>query len=62
MPDSKVELLMDDWEAHTLSNPTNIAFGGSRFDQLVTANLGRWHLARMDLGVEGARLARYPLR
>lgn len=62
MPDSKVELLMDDWEAHTLSNPTNIAFGGSRFDQLFTANLKRWHLARIDLGVEGARLVRHPLR
>ncbi len=62
MPDGAVELLMDDWEAHTLSNPTNIAFGGSGFDQLFTANLGRWHLTRIDLGVEGARLACHPLR
>lgn len=62
MPDDKVELLMDDWEAHTLSNPTNIAFGSSGFDQLFTANLGRWHLTRIDLGVEGVRVACHPLR
>ncbi|MXY08654.1 MAG: SMP-30/gluconolactonase/LRE family protein [Rhodothermaceae bacterium] len=61
-PDGKVELLMDDWEAHTLSNPTNIAFGGCGFDQLFTANLGRWHLTQIDLGVEGARLACHPVR
>lgn len=62
MPDGKVELLMDDWEAHTLSNPTNIAFGGSRIDQPFTANLERWHLTGIGLGVDGARLARHPLR
>ena len=36
-------LLIDDWEAHTLANPTNIAFGGKNMDQLFSANLGRWH-------------------
>jgi len=56
-PDGHIELLLDDWEAHTLSNPTNIAFGGPRFDQLFTANLGRWHLTRVDLGRVGAPLA-----
>jgi len=49
-------LVVDDWEAHTLSNPTNIAFGGERLDQLFTANLGRWHITRIDLGVEGLPL------
>ena len=56
-PDGQIELLLDDWEAHTLSNPTNIAFGGPQFDQLFTANLGRWHLTRIDLGRVGAPLA-----
>jgi hypothetical protein len=41
----------------TLSNPTNIAFGGKNFDQLLAANLGRWHITNIDLGVRGAPLA-----
>ena len=56
-PDGTVDLILDDWEAHTLSNPTNIAFGGSKFDQLFATNLGRWHLTRIDLGIAGAPLA-----
>jgi len=55
-PQRKVSVLIDDWEAHTLSNPTNIAFGGKNFDQLFAANLGRWHITRIDLGVQGLRL------
>jgi gluconolactonase len=56
-PTRKVSVLIDDWEAHTLSNPTNIAFGGEKFDQLFAANLGRWHITRIDLRVRGLRLA-----
>jgi sugar lactone lactonase YvrE len=52
-PDGQLDLLLDDWDMHTLSNPTNIAFGGADFDQLFTANLGRWHLTRIDCGVKG---------
>ena len=52
-----VSILIDDWEAHTLSNPTNIAFGGKNFDQLFVANLGRWHITQIDLRVRGAPLA-----
>jgi gluconolactonase len=55
-PDSTVTVLVDDWEAHTLSNPTNIAFGGENFDQLFTANLGRWHVSKIDFGIEGLKL------
>lgn len=55
--DRTTTLLMEDWEAHTLSNPTNIAFGGVYSDQLFTANLGRWHLNKIDLGVKGLLLA-----
>ncbi len=54
---STPEVFVDDWEAHTLCNPTNIAFAGPDFDQLLTANLGRWHLTRIDAGVRGAPLA-----
>ena len=56
-PDRSVELLLDDWDMHTLSNPTNIAFGGPNFDQIYTANLGRWHITQIDAGVVGAPLA-----
>jgi len=53
----EVSLLINDWEAHTLSNPTNIAFGGKNFDQLYSANLGRWHVSKIDLQVKGLKLA-----
>ncbi len=53
----EVTLLIEDWEAHTLSNPTNIAFGGENFDQLFTGNLGRWHVSKIDVSSIGLRLA-----
>ena len=56
-PDQTTTVLVDDWEAHTLSNPTNIAFGGPNFDQLFIANLGRWHILQMDYGSKGQPLA-----
>lgn len=40
------EILIEDWEAHMLSNPTNIARRGK---DLFAANLGRWHLTRIVL-------------
>ncbi len=56
-PEGAAEVLLDDWEAHTLCNPTNVAFAGPGFDQLLAANLGRWHLTRIAAGVRGAPLA-----
>ena len=56
-PDRTNSVFIDDWEAHTLSNPTNIAFGGENFDQLFTANLGRWHITRIDVKIKGLKLA-----
>lgn len=56
-PDRTISTLIDDWEAHTLCNPTNIAFGGQHFDQLYTANLGRWHISQIDAGIRGLKLA-----
>jgi gluconolactonase len=49
--------LVDDWEAHTISNPTNLAFGGREGRDLFIANLGRWHIARLRLSVPGLPLA-----
>lgn len=48
--------LVHDWEAHTLSNPTNIAFGGPEGKTLYVANLGRWHIARLEMDVAGLSL------
>jgi sugar lactone lactonase YvrE len=48
-----IELLLDDPTAHVLCHPTNCAFRGT---ELFTANLGRWHLTRVDVGVEGLPL------
>jgi sugar lactone lactonase YvrE len=56
-PDRAVHVLIEDWEAHTLCNPTNIAFGGEKFDALYVANLGRWHISRINLSVKGLPLA-----
>ncbi len=47
-PDRTVELLIEDITAHTLAHPTNIAFSG---DTLYTANLGRWHIAAIDMDI-----------
>ncbi len=55
-PRHEVSLLIDDWDAHTLSNPTNIAFGGPELSQLFAANLGRWHITRISLDIKGLPL------
>jgi sugar lactone lactonase YvrE len=52
-PDRKIDLLVDDPEAHTLCHPTNCAFRG---EELFTSNLGRWHITRIDVGTEGLPL------
>lgn len=56
-PKREITILIEDWEAHMLSNPTNITFGGEKFDQLFAANLGRWHLTSIDVRSRGLGLA-----
>jgi gluconolactonase len=53
----EITTVIDDWEAHTLSNPTNLAFGGKDMKQLYAANLGRWHISRMQTDIAGLPLA-----
>lgn len=55
-PDRTIDVLVEDWEAHTLCNPTNIAFGGESFDELYIANLGRWHINSVKTSQKGLRL------
>ena len=56
-PHRNVRVFVEDWEAHTICNPTNIAFGGPRFDQLLVSNLGRWHITKLNIKIKGAPLA-----
>ena len=52
----EVSTLVEDWEAHTLSNPTNIAFGGPAYDELFSSNLGRWHISHINIKTKGLKL------
>lgn len=52
-PDGRIEILIDDPEAHMLCHPTNGAFRGT---ELFTSNLGRWHITRTEVGVRGLPL------
>jgi len=51
--DGRVAVLYREMSAHTVAHPTNIAFRGTT---MFTANLGRWHITRIEVGVEGMRL------
>lgn len=55
-PQGAIHVLCQDVENVLLSQPTNCAFGGSNFDQLLVANLGAHHIAVLDLGVKGQLL------
>lgn len=56
-PHREIHLLAFDPEGTRIARPTNAAFGGPHFDDLYVANLGRWHISRVHLGVPGQRLA-----
>jgi gluconolactonase len=51
-----LDTLVHDWESHTICNPTNIAFGGESYKQLFIANLGRWHIAKLNMDTAGLPL------
>lgn len=52
-PEGKIDLLLEDPDAHILCHPTNIAFRGT---ELFIANFGRWHITRVDVRVLGLPL------
>lgn len=54
--DRQISELVEDWEAHTLANPTNVAFGGAGLNELYCANLGRWHITKLQIGHSGLAL------
>jgi gluconolactonase len=55
-PDRAVTLLAYDRDGTTLARPTNIAFGGPDNEYLYVANLGRWHINRVRIGIKGQAL------
>jgi gluconolactonase len=55
-PDGAVTLLAYDRDGTTLARPTNIAFGGPEREYLYVANLGRWHINRARIGIQGQPL------
>ena len=52
-PNGNLDVIAEDPEGTLLAAPTNIAFVGADRRTLVSANLGRWHLTRLDVGVAG---------
>jgi gluconolactonase len=56
-PSGKVALFAVDREGTMIAGPTNAAFGGANFDEIYFANLSRWHICRVRLGIKGQPLA-----
>jgi gluconolactonase len=52
-PDGSLDILAEDPEGTLLAAPTNIAFLGGDRSELVSANLGRWHLTLLRTGLTG---------
>jgi gluconolactonase len=52
----ELEVVAQDPQGTLLSAPTNVCFVGPQLDRVVSANLGRWHLTLLDLGLRGAPL------
>lgn len=51
--DGTLEIVADDPQGTILGAPTNVCFAGPALDRVVAANLGRWHLTLLDLGLGG---------
>ncbi len=56
-PSGRKHLLAHDRHAILLGGPTNVAFGGARFDELFVANLSRQAITRARIHRRGQRLA-----
>jgi gluconolactonase len=56
-----LEVVAQDPHGTLIAAPTNVCFVGEDLDRAVSANLGRWHLTWLDLGLSGHPLS-YPGR
>lgn len=57
--DGRLEVVAQDPHGTLIAAPTNVCFVGEGLDRVISANLGRWHLTWLDLGLSGAALS-YP--
>lgn len=55
-PKGQVSIFAHDHEGTMLASPTNAAFGGQNLDEMYFANLSRWHICRVKVGVKGQPL------
>jgi gluconolactonase len=55
-PDGGLALIAEDRESIALAHPTNIAFGGPRFDELFVACYALRHISRIAIARPGQRL------
>ena len=55
-PQGRLDVVAEDCEGTAMAAPTNIAFCGRDRDLFLSANLGRWHISRYDLGKTGMPL------
>ena len=53
------EIFLDDWQGTVVAAPTNVAFGGHDYRDLLLASLGRWSLGKVLVDIPGAPL-NYP--
>lgn len=60
-PSGQLEVVAQDPHGTLIAAPTNICFVGHALDRAVSANLGRWHLTWLDIGLTGEPL-NYPVR
>jgi len=56
-PEGTVSLFACDREGTMIAGPTNAAFGGANIDEIYFANLSRWHICRVRVGIKGQLLA-----
>jgi gluconolactonase len=54
----RLEVVAQDPHGTLLAAPTNVCFAGRDLDRVLSANLGRWHLTLLDLGLTGEPLQR----
>ena len=54
-PGGELSILAEDPQGTLLAAPTNICFAGEGRDMLISANLGRWHLALIESDLIGVR-------
>jgi gluconolactonase len=52
----RLEVVAQDPQGTLIAAPTNVCFIGPELDRVVSANLGRWHLTLLDLGLAGVPL------